>query len=69
MPMAKLLTTRAFDPETTSLLGAERDMNRLVEEALALLIVSKDTSARGTGMGGNEAHLGAVERHPLGSPF
>jgi hypothetical protein len=109
MPMAKLLTSRAFDPETTSLLGAafdkawqsvqisgsplaeekhaattreilakkilaaggrgETDTNRLVEEALALLIVSKDTSARGTGMGGNEAHLGAVERHPLGSPF
>ena len=82
MPMAKLLTSRAFDPETTSLLGAafdkawqtvqtsgsplaaekhaaatreilakkilaaghrgERNMNRLVEEALALLIICKD---------------------------
>src|SRR6187551_2017863 len=96
MPMAKLLTSRAFDPETTSLLGAafdrawrtvetsgsplaaekhaaatreilakkilaaghrgERNMNRLVEEALAL-IVSKDTSARGTSTGGNGAYL------------
>jgi hypothetical protein len=104
MPMAKLLTGRAFDPETTSLLGAafdkawqtvqtsgsplaetkhaaatreilaknilaaghrgERDMNRLVEEALALLIISKDTSARGTDTDGNEAHVRAVERHP-----
>jgi hypothetical protein len=94
MPMARLLTSRAFDPETTSLLGAavdrawrtvqtsgsplaaekhaaatfeilakkilaaghrgERNINRLVEEALAL-IVSKDTSARGTRTGGNEA--------------
>ena len=104
MPMAKLLTSRAFDPETTSLLGAafdkawqtvqtsgsplaaekhaaatreilakkilaaghrgERNMNRLVEEALALLIICKDTSARCTRTGGNEAHLRAVELHP-----
>src|SRR4029079_4166493 len=105
MPMAKLLTRRAFDPETTSLLGAafdkawqtvqtsgsplaaekhaaatreilakkilaaghrgERNMNRLVEEALALLIICKDTSARRTNTGGNEAHIRAVELHPL----
>src|SRR6187551_1562863 len=84
MPMAKLLSSRAFDPETTSLLGAafdkvwqtvqtsgspladekhaaatreilaknilaaghrDRDINQLVEEALALLIISNDTSA------------------------
>jgi hypothetical protein len=104
MPMAKLLTSRAFDPETTSLLGAafdkawqtvqtsgsplseekraaatreilakkilaaghrgERDVNRLVEEALALLIVCKDTSARRTSTGGNDAHVRAVELHP-----
>jgi len=91
MPMAKLLTSRAFDPETTSLLGAafdrawqtvqtsgsplaaekhaaatreilakkilaaghrgERNMNRLVEEALALLIICKNTSARRTSTG------------------
>ena len=99
MPMAKLLTSRAFDPETTSLLGAafdkawetvqtsgspaaekhaaatreilakkilaaghrgERNMDRLVEEALALLIICKDISARRTSTGGNEAHLRAV---------
>jgi hypothetical protein len=35
-------------------------MNRLVEEALAL-IVSKDTSARGTSTAG--AYLAAVEGH------
>ena len=104
MPMAKLLPSRAFDPETTSLLGAafdrawqtvqtsgsplaaekhaaatreilakkilaaghrgERNMNRLVEEALALLIICKDISARRTSTGGNEAHLRAVELHP-----
>jgi len=104
MPMAKLLSSRAFDPETTSLLGAafdkawqtvqtsgsplaaekhaaatreilakkilaaghrgERNMNRLVEEALALLIICKDTSARRTSTGGNEAHIRAVELHP-----
>ena len=86
MPMAKLLSSRAFDPETTSLLGAafdkawqtvqtsgspladekhaaatreilaknilaaghrgDRDIDQLVEEALALLIISNDTSAR-----------------------
>jgi len=80
MPMAKLLSSRAFDPETTSLLGAafdkawqtvqtsgspladekhaaatreilaknilaaghrgDRDIHQLVEEALALLIIS-----------------------------
>ena len=101
MPMAKLLTNRAFDPETTSLLGAafdkawqtvqtsgsplaaekhaaatreilakkilaaghrgDRDINQLVEEALALLIISHDTSARGTGA--NDADASAVERH------
>jgi hypothetical protein len=106
MPMAKLLTSRAFDPETTSLLGAafdkawqtvqtsgsplseekraaatreilakkilaaghrgERDVNRLVEEALALLIICKNTSARRTSTGGNEAHLAAVEGTPKG---
>ena len=104
MPMAKLLTSRAFDPETTSLLGAafdrawqtvqtsgsplaaekhaaatreilakkilaaghrgERDVNRLVEEALVFLIICKDISARRTSTGGNEAHLRAVELHP-----
>jgi hypothetical protein len=104
MPMAKLLTSRAFDPETTSLLGAafdkawqtvqtsgsplaakkhaaatreilaknilaaghrgEREMNRLVEEALAFLIICKKTSARVTDTGGNEAHVRAVELHP-----
>jgi hypothetical protein len=86
MPMAKLLSSRAFDPETTSLLGAafdkawqtmqtsgspladekhaaatreilaknilaaghrgDRDIHQLVEEALALLIISNDTCAR-----------------------
>ena len=101
MPMAKLLTSRAFDPETTSLLGAafdkawqtvqtsgsplaaekhaaatreilakkilaaghrgDRDINQLVEEALALLIISNDTSARGTGA--YDADASAVERH------
>jgi hypothetical protein len=40
----------------------ERNMNRLVEEALAL-IVSKDTSARGTSTAGNGAYLAAVEGH------
>jgi hypothetical protein len=85
MPMAKLLTSRAFDPETTSLLGAAFDKAwqtvqtsgsplaaekhaAATREILAKKILA-DTSARGTGMGGNEAHLGAVERHPLGSPF
>jgi hypothetical protein len=97
---------RAFDSETTSLLGAafdrawqtvqtsgsplseekraaatreilakkilaaghrgERDVNRLVEEALALLIICKNTSARRTSTGGNEAHLAAVEGTPKG---
>jgi len=101
MPMAKLLSSRAFDPETTSLLGAafdkawqtvqtsgspladekhaaatreilaknilaaghrgDRDINQLVEEALALLIISNDTSARGTGA--YDADASAVERH------
>ena len=101
MPMAKLLSSSAFDPETTSLLGAafdkawqtvqtsgspladakhaaatreilaknilaaghrgDRDINQLVEEALALLIISNDTSARGTGA--NDADASAVERH------
>jgi len=99
--MAKLLSSRAFDPETTSLLGAafdkawqtvqtsgspltdekhaaatreilaknilaaghrgDRDIHELVEEALALLIISNDTSARGTGA--NDADASAVERH------
>jgi hypothetical protein len=101
MPMAKLLSRRAFDPETTSLLGAAfdkawqtvqasgshladekhaaatreilaknilaaghrgyRDINQLVEEALALLIISNDTSARGRGA--NDADASTVERH------
>jgi len=98
MPMAKLLSRRAFDPETTSLLGAafdkawqtvrtsgadekhaaatreilaenilaaghrgDRDINQLVEEALALLIISNDTSARGTGA--SDADASAVEPH------
>jgi hypothetical protein len=101
MPMAKLLSSRAFDPETTSLLGAafdkawqtvqtsgspladekhaaatreilaknilaaghrgDRDIDQLVEEALALLIISNDTSARGTGA--YDADASAVERH------
>jgi len=39
-------------------------VNRLVEEALALLIICKDTSARRTSTGGNEAHIRAVELHP-----
>jgi hypothetical protein len=96
MPMA----SRAFDPETTSLLGAafdkawqtvqtsgslladekhaaatrellaknilaaghrgDRDINQLVEEALALLI---NTSARGADMRANDADASAVERH------
>jgi hypothetical protein len=96
MPMA----SRAFDPETTSLLGAafdkawqtvqtsgslladekhaaatrellaknilaaghrgDRDINQLVEEALALLI---NTSARGADMCANDADASAVERH------
>jgi hypothetical protein len=100
MPMVKLLASRAFDPETTSLLGAafdkawqtvqtsrspladekhaaatrellaknilaaghrgERDINQLVEEALALLI---NTSARGVDMRANDADASAVERH------
>jgi hypothetical protein len=104
MLMTKLLTSRAFDSETTSLLGAafdkawqtvktsgsplagkkraaatreilaknilaaghrgEREMNRLVEEALAFLIICKDTSARVTDTRSNEAHVHAVELHP-----
>ena len=100
MPMAKLLASRAFDPETTSLLGAafdkawqtvqtsgspladekhaaatreilaknilaashrgERDINQLVEEALALFI---NTSAQGADMRANDADASAVERH------
>ena len=102
MPMAKFLTSRAFDPETTSLLGAafdkawqtvqtsgspladekhaaatreilarnilaaghrDRDINQLVEEALALLIISNDTSARGADMRAKDAEASAVERH------
>jgi hypothetical protein len=39
-------------------------MNRLVEEALAFLIICKKTSARVTDTGGNEAHVRAVELHP-----
>jgi hypothetical protein len=100
IPMAKFLTSRAFDPETTSLLGAafeqawqtvqtsgspladekqaaatrellaknilavghrgDREINQLVEEALALLI---NTSARGADMRANDADASAVERH------
>jgi len=39
----------------------DKDINQLVEEALALLIISNDTSARGTGA--NDADASAVERH------
>jgi hypothetical protein len=103
MPMAKLLSSRAFDPETTSLFGAafdkawqtvqtsgspladekhaaatreilaknilaaghrgDRDINQLVEEALALLIISNDTSTRGADMRAYDADASAVERH------
>jgi hypothetical protein len=101
MPMAKLLSSRALDPETTSLLGAafdkawqtvqtsgspladekqadatrellaksilaaghrgDRDINQLVEEALALLI---NTSARGADMRANDADASVVDRQP-----
>ena len=101
MPMAKLLSSRAFDPETTSVLGAAFDKawqtvqtsgSPLADEKHAAatreilaknilaaghrgrqrhpptgrgsprsLIISNDTSARGTGA--NDADASAVERH------
>jgi hypothetical protein len=41
----------------------DRDINQLVEEALALLIISNDTSARGADMRAKDAEASAVERH------
>jgi hypothetical protein len=101
MPMAKLLTNRAFDPETTSLLGAafdrawdtvkisgspladeehaastrkilakrilaaghrgEREINRLVEEALAHLTTPNGSGAKSASVPDDAAAAG--ERH------